>query len=179
MQSGRDSAARRSGLRRPAIGALAVLRRLAVFSLLWVLLSGGEAASWIIGAPMVLAATCISLALWRGPPLSLFHLLLFAPWFVRQSLAGAVDVAIRALRPALPLAPGIIRYTVRLPEGASRVALANVISMLPGTLSADLDENRLVIHALDAEQDLEAMVRDLEPRIAGVFSVALPGGTEG
>ncbi|MEJ2602981.1 MAG: Na+/H+ antiporter subunit E, partial [Gammaproteobacteria bacterium] len=100
-------------------------------------------------------------------------LLLFLPWFIHQSLAGAVDVAIRALRPAMPLAPGVIHYDLRLPAGASRVAVANVISMLPGTLSADLDGEHLVVHALDSDQDLEAMVRDLEPRIAGVFGLRL------
>jgi multicomponent Na+:H+ antiporter subunit E len=58
------------------------------------------------------------------------------------------------------------------------VALANVISMLPGTLSADLDEDGVVVHALDTRQDLHAMVRDLEPRIAAVFSVRLKSSTD-
>lgn len=154
------------------------VRRAALFSLLWLLLSGGDAGSWIIGAPVVVAATALSLRLWQGPLVSLRGLLLFLPWFARQSVAGAVDVAIRALRPDMPLFPGVIRQELRLPAGASRVALANVISMLPGTLSADLDEDSVVVHALDTRQDLHAMVRDLEPRIAAVFSVTLQGSTE-
>jgi multicomponent Na+:H+ antiporter subunit E len=150
------------------------IRRVAFFCLLWILLSGGAAGSWTIGVPMVAAATLISLRLWHGPSLSLLGLLRFLPWFARQSLAGAVDVAIRALRPDMPLAPGMVRHHLRLPEaGASRIALANVISMLPGTLSADLDGNGLTVHALDARQDLHGMVADLEPRIAAVFDVPL------
>jgi len=154
------------------------LRRAALFSLLWLLLNGGGADSWIIGAPAVAAATALSLRLWPGPLLSIRGFLLFLPWFARQSVAGAVDVAIRALRPEMPLYPGVIRQDLRLPAGASRVALANVISMLPGTLSADLDEDSLVVHALDTRQDLHAMVRNLEPRIAAVFDVTLGGATE-
>lgn len=148
-------------------------RRIVFFCLLWTLLSGGAAASWTVGAPAVLAATLISLRLWRGPPLSLYGLIRFLPWFAHQSLAGAIDVAVRALRPAMPLSPGMIRHALRLPAGAPRIALANVISMLPGTLSADLDGAELTVHALDARQDLHGMVTDLEPRIAAVFAVPL------
>lgn len=148
-------------------------RRAAFFCLLWVLLGGGSAASWTVGAPAVAAATLLSLRLWQGPLLSLTGLLRFLPWFARQSLAGAVDVAVRALHPDMPLYPGTVRHELRLPEGASRIALANVISMLPGTLSADLEGNRLTVHALDARQDLHRMVADLEPRIAAVFTVPL------
>ena len=154
------------------------IRRLLAFALLWTLASGGSADTWLVGAPAVLIATWLSLRLWRGPLLSLPRLLTFLPWFVRQSLAGAIDVAKRAFHPAMPLAPGMVHCELRLPEGAGRVAVANVISMLPGTLSADLDGEHLVIHALDADQDLEAMVRDLEPRIAGVFGLPLPAGRE-
>lgn len=160
-----------------ANGWLRGIRRAAFFSLFWVLLGGGSPGSWTVGAPMVAAATLISLRLWHGPPLSLSGLLRFLPWFARQSLAGAVDVAVRALRPEMPLAPGTVHHDLRLPaDGASRIALANVISMLPGTLSADLDGDELVIHALDTRQDLHGMVTGLEPRIAAVFGVALEEG---
>jgi multicomponent Na+:H+ antiporter subunit E len=154
------------------------VRRATLFSLLWLLLSGGGVGSWIIGVPAIAASTALSLRLWPGPFISLRGLLLFLPWFARQSVAGAVDVAIRALRPDMPLYPGVIRQDLRLPAGAARVALANVISMLPGTLSADLEEDTVVVHALDTRQDLYAMVRDLEPRIAAVFDVTLTGATE-
>jgi len=153
---------------------LRVTRRGIVFGLLWLLLlEDGAAASWIVGGPAVAAATLLSLRLRPGPPVSLIGLARFLPWFIRQSLSGAIDVASRALRPAMPLYPGLVTVQLRLPPGAPRVALANVISMLPGTLSADLQADRLTIHALDARQDSRAMLRDLEPRIAGIFNIEL------
>lgn len=154
---------------------LRIIRRAAIFSLLWLLLEGGDPAGWVIGLPAVAAATLSSLRLWSGPAASPWGLVRFAPWFIRQSIDGAIDVASRALRPAMPLHPGVVTFRLRLPSGASRVALANVISMLPGTLSADLRADRLTIHALDTEQDLSAMLRDLEPRIADIFKVELAG----
>lgn len=149
------------------------MRRGSFFAVIWWLLGGGAAGSWLIGIPTVIASVWLSQRFWPGPPLSMRGLLRFTPWFVQQSLAGGLDVALRALHPGLPLHPGLVQHHVRLPQGGSRVALANTISMLPGTLSADLDGDRLVIHALDTRQDLASMVADIETRIAAIFGVKL------
>lgn len=142
-----------------------------LFGVLWWVLSDGAAESWLLGIPAVALSTWLSLIFWPGPPLSLTALLRFLPWFARQSAAGAIDVARRALHRDMPLQPGLVRHRTALPAGGARAALANAISMLPGTLSADLDDDELVIHALDVEQDLNAMLRDLEARISAVFGV--------
>lgn len=155
------------------------VRRGAFLTLTWWVLVGGAPDSWLIGIPAVVASTWLSHIFWPGPPLSLAGLLRFAPWFVHQSIAGALDVALRALHPDRPLQPGLLKHRVRLPAGGSRVALANTISMLPGTLSADLHDNQLVIHALDTRQDLASTVTDIEARIAAVFGVTLEGLQQG
>jgi multicomponent Na+:H+ antiporter subunit E len=159
--------------RTPGHGWRVGLRRVVFFAAIWWVLTGGPAGSWLLGAPAVLLAAWISLKLWSSPPLSLIGIARFLPYFAHQSLAGATDVALRALRPRMPLSPGLVRHRVRVPAGACRVTLANVISMLPGTLSADLVDDELVIHALDTRQDLHEMVLDLEPRIAAIFGVSL------
>jgi multicomponent Na+:H+ antiporter subunit E len=148
-------------------------RRVALFAVIWWILTGGPVASWLIGAPVALVAAWLSLRLWANPPLSLAGLARFVPFFAWQSVAGATDVAMRAFQPRMPLRPGLVRHRLRLPPGACRVTLANVVSMLPGTLSADLVGDDLVIHALDTGKDLHAMVVDLEPRIAAVFGLAM------
>jgi multicomponent Na+:H+ antiporter subunit E len=159
--------------RTPGHGWRVGLRRVVFFAAIWWVLTGGPAGSWLLGAPAVLLAAWISLKLWSSPPLSLIGIARFLPYFAHQSLAGATDVALRALRPRMPLSPGLVRHRVRVPAGACRVTLANVISMLPGTLSADLVGDELVIHALDTGQDLHEMVIDLEPRIAAIFGLSL------
>lgn len=154
-------------------------RRILLFSVFWWVLSGGDAHGWLIGAPFIVIASWLSLQLWTDLRISLGGVLRFLPWFAYQSLVGAVDVAHRALRPAMPLQPGLVRHRVRLPAGLCRVSLANVISMLAGTLSADLEDDELVIHTLDTGRDMHAMVQDLEPRIAGLFGIELEDGASG
>lgn len=156
------------------------LRRVLLFAVLWWILAEGAVDSLAIGLPFVLAGAWLSLVLWGGRSFSLRGLARFLPWFAYQSLAGATDVAMRALRPTMPLHPGLVRCRLRLPAGASRIALADVVSMLPGTLSADLEGEQLVIHALDTRRDMQDMVTDLEPRIAALFGLeaSLPDAPE-
>jgi multicomponent Na+:H+ antiporter subunit E len=147
------------------------LRRLALFTVLWWVLNGGDLQGWMVGMPFVVLASWLSLQLWTEYRLSFVGVLRFLPWFGLQSLAGATDVARRALDPRMPLRPGLVPVRLRLPPGVCRVSLANIVTMLPGTLSADLVDDELVIHTLDISRDMHAMVRDLEPRIAAVFGL--------
>ncbi len=149
------------------------IRPILVLSLLWFVLAGSSVSSGFIGVPAILGgAWLVRAGGWRSA-ISLKGLCRFLPWFIYRSVAGAVDVAVRALRPAMPLHPGLVERRLQLPEGAPRVALAQVVGMLPGTLSADLEDRRLVVHALDARQDIAAMVDDLEMRIAALFGIQL------
>ena len=151
--------------------------RAAGFALLWLMLNGDDATSWFIGLPTVAAATIASLLLqpvagwrlkWRG-------LARFLPFFLWESLRGSIDVSRRALHPQLPLAPLLVEYQLRLPPGAWRVFLANTVSLLPGTLSAELQGDCLTVHALDGRQEsVTEKLRTLEARIADLFGLSQP-----
>ena len=152
------------------------LRRLAVYLLLWWVLAGGDSAVWSIGAAAVglaLLAACLL------PPPSHWRMTLsgaagFIPYFCLQSLRGGIDVARRAFSPRRPLDPGLLTYSLSLPPGPARIFLLNVISLLPGTLSAELLDQELVVHVLDRK--LDPKLERLEQHVAALFG--LPGGRE-
>ena len=48
------------------------------------------------------------------------------------------------------ISPRIVHFRSRLRSDLARVALANSITLTPGTLTLDLDEDHLVVHWLDA-----------------------------
>jgi multicomponent Na+:H+ antiporter subunit E len=139
-------------------------------TVLWWVLTGGHTASWIVGIPVVVLATGASLGLrshelwkWR-----LAGLARFFPVFVWQSLRAGFQVAILAFHPRCPLAPGLLTYHLRLPVGPSRIFFMNTMSLSPGSVSADLKGDRLIIHVLDEQfldreewQSLESLVADL------------------
>jgi multicomponent Na+:H+ antiporter subunit E len=149
--------------------------RVAVFALLWWALTGGARDSWGIGLPLVLIAVAVSLGLSpaRGGPLSVTGTLRFLPFFLWHSLRGGVDVARRAFHPSLPIRPVLVEYRLRVPPGPGPVFMANVVSLLPGSLAAGLDGDRLLVHVLDRNGDFRRELSALERRVADLFGEPL------
>ncbi len=154
--------------------AAALVLRIALFAALWWIVTEGAAGAWVLGAPAVLLAAAVSIALL--PPTSLVwsELLRFVPFFLAHSLQGGIDVARRALHPALPIAPGFVDYPLRLPPGLPRVIMINTMVLLPGTLSVEVVENRLTVHVLDERKDYLAEFETVESRVARLFAILLP-----
>lgn len=155
------------GLRR-AGARLAV--HAALYASLWLVLAGNR--GWLAGIPVCLLAAWISCLTPVGPRWSLAGLAAFLPYFVVSSLRGGFDVAWRALHPALPIEPALIRYDLGLRTVGARVLMANVVTLLPGTLSADLDGNRLRVHVLNTGDEHVDALRDLERRVRRVCEPA-------
>lgn len=147
------------------------------FSLIWLILVSADSASWIIGGPAVLLAVAVSLALGggRSRPVCLRGLLRFVPYFAGQSLVSGLDVLRRTFALEPRINPGMISYTTYLPAGRPRVFLANSISLMPGTLSADQRGELIVIHTLDVELPVQAGIQKLETMVALLFSLTPAG----
>jgi len=154
--------------RRFAVKALAL-------ALLWGVLTEFRLDALVFGVPAVLAGAALVFVMPYSPGarLSLGGTLVFIGWFAVQSVRGAVDVSLRAIAPSMPLRPGFRPYTPRLPEGAPRVMFLNTITLLPGTLSAEVSGEKVMVHMLDTRADLEADLGTLETRIAALFGVSL------
>lgn len=154
---------------------LAVLPgRLLSAALVWIVLTAGNPSAIAVGVPVVAGAALANALLLPRLPWSPRAIARFALYFLIQSLKGGFDVARRAFDPQLPLEPGVIAYRLRIDGELPRVALTNTISLLPGTLGADMDETHLYIHALDTRRDIIAGVVRAEERIADLFGLEPP-----
>jgi multicomponent Na+:H+ antiporter subunit E len=154
--------------------------RAMLFALMWWVLTDGAMDSWLVGAPVVLFATLVSVMLLPPFSWSLTGIVRFVPFFLWRSLHGGVDVARRALHPRLPISPGMVNYRWRLPPGLPRVVMANTVSLLPGTLSAELHKEYLRVHVLNRREDFLSELEKVEQRVAAMFALSLPpsGGGE-
>lgn len=151
-----------------------VLFRTMVFAVLWLLLAGPGWESWLIGVPAILAAAGVSARLApRWPRLAPLGVLRFIPFFLWQSVRGGLDVAMRVLHPRLQIAPAFVTYQLRLTDPAAQVVLLDVISLLPGTLSAELRGMVVIVHVLDVRADPLAELAQLESQIAALFAQKL------
>lgn len=154
----------------PAPSPLQWLLTALLLATIWWILSGGEPGSWVVGLPTVAAATWFVLKR-RAPrrPLSALALLRFIPRFLWESVRGGIDVTSRVVRPQLRVAPGFVEFTTRLPAGMPQLLFLHSISLLPGTLAAELKGQTLRVHCLDREGDVVAELRRLESWIEAIF----------
>lgn len=142
--------------------------------LIWLILTDFRLDALVFGIPAVFAGSALvfltpSTPRWRLSPYGAGG---FVIWFAIQSVRGAVDVAWRAFSPALPLQPGFGCYSPALPEGAPRILFVNTITLLPGTLSAEISGSDVIVHMLDKSADLQADLRALELRVAALFGLS-------
>lgn len=151
-----------------------ILRRGIVFAFLWWVLVAGDTSSWWIGAPAVAFASILSAALLSPVKLVWRALFGFVPFFFFRSLLGGADVAWRAIHPRMPINPHLVEYPIRLPPGLPRVFMANIVSLLPGTLSTELSSRFLRVHVLSDRGDVESELETLERRVAGLFGASVP-----
>lgn len=155
------------------------LSRVIIFGLLWWLLTGGALNSWVIGLPVVLLAALVSVLMLPALSWSLSGLFRFALFFLWHSLRGGIDVARCAFHPDMPISPILHDFRFRLPAGPARILMANVVNLLPGTLSVEVDDDCLTVHVLEQSSAFTKELQLLEQQLADILSIELPGVSAG
>jgi multicomponent Na+:H+ antiporter subunit E len=147
------------------------LYTLGLFSLIWFLLTGDDWKSWLVGLPVVILASWSILRLRSSSErlINLVGLLKFLPYFFWESVLGGIDVASRVLQPKMRIAPGFLKYRIRLTQPSARRLFVNTLSLLPGTLAADLQGESLSIHALDTGAELNDELIRLERMVSDIY----------
>jgi multisubunit Na+/H+ antiporter MnhE subunit len=89
-----------------------------------------------------------------------------AVYFIYELIVANLQVSWVIIRPRLRVQPAIIRLPIELEHDLSITALANIISLTPGTLTVDVaaDRKSLVIHCLNVD-DTEQAKRAIKERI--------------
>lgn len=144
----------------------APLTSLAVFAT-WVLLNGASAGQALLGAVLGVVL-----------PLAVPRLRGALPTFARPlelpRLAAVVgvdivrsniDVALRVLGPESRIRPGYVRVPLELRQPQAIAALASIVTMTPGTLSAALEDHgrTLLVHCFHLD-DPEGTVASIKSR---------------
>lgn len=142
-------------------------------SFLWWALTDGNTASLWVGVPFAAAAAVFWCFLSGPVHIRIPALARFFIFFAWQSLLAGTDVALRVMRPGLPIDPAMISLPFRLPEGPSRFFLVGAMNLLPGTLSVKVAGDMIEIHVLDKRGPVLDKVRLLENRVAAVFGHAI------
>ncbi|HHJ52062.1 MAG TPA: Na+/H+ antiporter subunit E [Caldithrix abyssi] len=73
--------------------------------------------------------------------------------FLWEMVKANVDVALRVINPKIPINPGIVEVPTKLKTNAAKLALANSITLTPGTLSVDVIDDKLYIHWINVKTE--------------------------
>ncbi|PKN77622.1 MAG: hypothetical protein CVU48_10995 [Candidatus Cloacimonetes bacterium HGW-Cloacimonetes-1] len=130
---------------------------------LWMIVGGTQPDEMIVGAitafiiSLVFAPRFALLGSIRLSPKALFATIMFIIVFSVELVKGAIDVAGRVISPSLPINPGIVKVRTRLQSDVGRIALANAITMTPGTMTVETNGEFFYIHWIDIKsEDIDA-----------------------
>jgi multicomponent Na+:H+ antiporter subunit E len=94
---------------------------------------------------------------------------LFIGHLVVSIVQSAIGVAEVVFDPRMPIEPLIISHRTSFDRDISRVAFANSITLTPGTLTIDVEDDTFYIHCLAERFADEITSGELERRIARAF----------
>jgi len=100
--------------------------------------------------------------------------------FLKELLVANLAVARIVLSPSLPIDPAVVEVPLRVRSDAAVTAIANSITLTPGTLTMDYDAatNTLIVHSI-AVDDREAVlepIRTWEDYALAIFDEELKPG---
>ena len=105
-----------------------------------------------------------------------FWFIIFSLVFIRECVKANIDVALRVIKPQLPINPGIVKVKTSLKTETALTFLANFITLTPGTLCVDInaEEGCFYVHwidvkAQDAGKASGIIVRRFEKILKEVF----------
>ena len=86
----------------------------------------------------------------------LWHYSTLIAVLVVEIVKSNINVAKIVLNPKMPIEPSFVRVPVRFKKDFNKVLYGNVVTLTPGTLTVDIDEDEYIIHALtkDAAEGL-------------------------
>jgi multicomponent Na+:H+ antiporter subunit E len=156
---------------RPISSQFLLLKTAALFGM-WVMLSG-QFDPLHLGLGMVLSFLVAWINSGHSPFVPRFYLwgriLLYLPWLFLKIVQSSVHVTKLILDPRLPIHPRLIRYESKLTEPPAVVLLGNSITLTPGTITAEVNGQVLLVHAMDEASSEDVTSGRLEAKIAAIF----------
>ena len=100
----------------------------------------------------------------------------YLPAYIWAEVKAHASVIYRILHPRMPIKPGIVRVPTELKSDFGITGLANAITMTPGTLSVDIneEESSLYVHwinvkEVEPEQTSKEIARPFERFLRRIF----------
>lgn len=121
--------------------------------LIWLIANGNLATDTVITGVVVCAVIALAFSTFsrvysviRWTPKVIVNYLMYLVVFMSELVKANLNVMQLVFSPSIDIKPGIVEIKTELKSPIGRLALANSITLTPGTLVVDIKEDSLFIH---------------------------------
>ena len=121
--------------------------------LIWLIANGSLAQETVITGAVISAVIALAFATFarvysvvRWTPKVIIYYLMYLGVFLLELVKANLNVMRLVFSPQINIDPGIVKISTSLKTPMGRLALANSITLTPGTLVVDIKEDALYIH---------------------------------
>jgi multicomponent Na+:H+ antiporter subunit E len=106
----------------------------------------------------------------RGRLTTGIRFLMYLPWLLYQIVLSTMHVTFLAMHPKMKelIDPTIVTFKTKLKTDLAKVALANSITLTPGTITIRIEDQVFYVHAI-SRKAAAGLPGEMEDRLAKVF----------
>ena len=97
-----------------------------------------------------------------------FRMITYLPWLIWVIAKANVDVTVRILRPRLRINPKLVEIEASQKTALGQATYANSITLTPGTVSVEVGEGRILVHALTNESAEDLETGEMDRKVTGL-----------
>jgi multicomponent Na+:H+ antiporter subunit E len=102
----------------------------------------------------------------EGHPVHLsLRVFIYWPWLIVEIVKSAWSVARIIIDPRLPISPTLLRARTSQKTAVGVVTYANSITLTPGTISVDVKQHEILVHALTREGADGLLMGEMDRRV--------------
>ena len=105
----------------------------------------------------------------RVAPRRIFRYVVYLLWLVGKIPPAGLQIAYHVLHPRVPIDPGVLRFRTGLQSPMARAILANSITLVPGTMTLEVDDDEFIVHAFIPSAADDLADATMQNKIADVF----------
>lgn len=127
-----------------------------LLTFVWIAISSSLAIESVATGTVISAAMAYVFArkfeIWRGirfSPQRFYHFILYTGVFLVELVRANINMMRYVYAPRIDVDPGVVKVKIGLKSPIGRLALANSISLTPGSLVLDMSVEELTVHCLD------------------------------
>ncbi len=89
----------------------------------------------------------------------------YLPWLLWQIILSNIELVYLTLHPRMPIDPRMIGFKNEFKTNMAKVTLANSITLTPGTVTIEVNNDEFIVHAISEESAKSLISGEMQARV--------------